>query len=387
MSCLKVLMGLLAFAGIALGAPVSASAALPVNDGLMTFPAAADRTEVQRPGEQIFIALHEQGFGVVAVLYPKRRVALLLTEKGQPDPRSGSWQGVAYAVHTPPRAFRDGLDVEFGDLGTISGHFIPSGPPRAGHHDPACRGRDPVSESGHLKGRIVFDGSGGYLTVRAARAAEYVQRSFKLRCKKGNAGNPHNFSPGLFGYIEPPTRFFTSRDGTWLRSSIATPTQIIEFVGIHPLFQASTTFKAAVLEWLPHHVATTRWVEVNGAAVSSFTTGEPELHPVSAMLTPPFPFSGEATYSEAPVPWTVTCWPPSSGSTNPLQATALKLNSASLPGGCASASVSRAAQRFHSSDLVRFLAGCDFEEAWVVGPDDSLQRDADQVDLVEENEH
>lgn len=262
-------------------------------------PAVAEGTEVQRPGEQIFLALHQQGFGVVAVLYPERGVALFLTEKGKPYTGSGRWQGVAYAVHAPPRAFRDGLDVKFGGLGTISGHFIPSGQPQVGHHDPACRGRDPVSETGHLKGRIVFDGAGGYLSVRGARAAEYVQRSFKLRCKEGHAGNPHNFSPGLFGYIEPPTRTFSSRDGTWLTSSIATPTQIAEFVAIHPLFESTTTFKATVLEWLPHDVATTRWVEVEGAPVSSFATGEPELHPASAMVNPPFPFSGEASYSRS----------------------------------------------------------------------------------------
>jgi hypothetical protein len=38
-------------------------------------------------------------------------------------------------------------------------------------------------------------------------------------------------------------------------------------------------------------------VEASGVAVDTFTTGEPKLHPASAVLDPPFPFAGTATYS------------------------------------------------------------------------------------------
>jgi hypothetical protein len=65
---------------------------------------------------------------------------------------------------------------------------------------------------------------------------------------------------------------------------------------LHYLHEQSSTFRAAVLEWLPGDVATTRWVEASRVAAAAFQVDESERHPRTAMVAPPLPFHGEATY-------------------------------------------------------------------------------------------
>jgi hypothetical protein len=92
--------------------------------------ATAAKTEVQRPDEQIYLSLHgKRGFEVYVAIYPHRHVAVLSTQKGEPETRKARWLGVAYAVHTSPEAFEGGINVNFGNLGRISGRFVPDEPP------------------------------------------------------------------------------------------------------------------------------------------------------------------------------------------------------------------------------------------------------------------
>lgn len=262
--------------------------------------AAPASAEIQRPDETVYINLRTgQGYEVVAVLYPRRDVAVLHVEKGEPEVEGSRWTGAAYAVHPPLGAFKRGIDLRIGGLARIKGRFVPDGPPEVGRHNRYCEGHGPVYESGQFRGRIVFRGEAGYLRVNSSRAEEHIMRSFKLRCEQGRAAKFQNRIPGLFGYIESPAGTFSNRDGTILAAGTRSEHRVTQFFALHHLFEQSSTFKAATLEWLPGEIAATRWAEVWRVAVETFTLTPPEEHPASAAVRPPAPFSGEATYSRA----------------------------------------------------------------------------------------
>jgi hypothetical protein len=266
---------------------------------LLVWAAPAD-AEVQRPDEVAYITLRPGGgYELVVALYPRRNVAVVYAERGEPELKEARWSGAAYAVHPAPGAFEDGIDLDIGKVAKVQGHFIPDGPADAGHHSRFCDGRAPVSESGHFQGRIVFRGEGGYLRVRARRAEEHVSRSFRLRCKHGHAEKFKNLFPGLFGYLGSPAGTFSNRDGTILFVHTRDDRRITEFAALHHLSEQSSTFKAATLEWLPGEVAAMRWAELWRVAVQTFTTSLPQLHPATATVRPLAPFDGEATYSRA----------------------------------------------------------------------------------------
>jgi hypothetical protein len=256
--------------------------------------------EVQRPDETAYINLRTgQGYELVVGLHPKRDVAVLHVAKGEPEEKGERWTGVAYAIHPPPAAFKRGIDLHFGRLATIRGRFVPDGPAETGRHNRFCQGRAPVSESGQFRGRIAFRAEAGYLKVNAERAEEHITRSFKLRCKHGHAAKFQNRIPGLFGYIESGAGAFSNRDGTILAVRTRDDRRITEFFALHHLFEQSSTFKAATLEWLPGEIAAVRWAEVFRVAVETFIVTPPERRPATAAVRPPAPFEGEATYSRA----------------------------------------------------------------------------------------
>jgi hypothetical protein len=258
--------------------------------------------EVQRPEERAYIVVHGgRGYDLVVGLYPKRNVALLYAEKGEPEVKGARWSGAAYAIHPAPKAFEGGVKVSFGKLAKIRGRFVAEGPARISHRNRFCEGRNPVAESGHFQGRIVFKGEDGYSTVRAHRAFEYVSRSFRLRCKHGHAAKFQNRVPGLFGYLGSPAGTFSNRDGTFLSARVRDDQnhRVTEFFAFHHLFEQSSTFKAATLEWLPGEIAAMRWAEVWRVAVETFTLTPPERNPATAIVRPPAPFEGEAAYSRA----------------------------------------------------------------------------------------
>lgn len=266
---------------------------------LLSVAPAAQAAEIQRPEEQLTLELHgKQGFAVYFLLYPNRHVAIMSSQRGiyQAEAPHGRWLGAAYAVHASPGALAGVVHLRLGQVGSLRGHFVADESPHVRHHNPFCRGRASLSESGHFVGRIVFRGDGGYLNLSARRANAYRSRSFRLRCRNGHAHHEYHPFPGLFGYLEPPM-IISSQDSTFLLAHTKTKHRVLEFQAAHHLREQSTTFRAAVLEWLPEHVATMRWVEASRVAASAFQVDESERHPRTATVTPPAPFHGEAIYT------------------------------------------------------------------------------------------
>jgi hypothetical protein len=259
----------------------------------------AGAAEIQQPEEQLEIELHAKGgYAVYAILRPRRDVAVLFSERGerQAETRGGRWSGVNYAAEAPAEALAGFVHVRIGHVAALRGHFVADKPPRVGHNSRFCRGRRPVSESGHFAGRIVFRGDRGYLRLRRSRAAAYRSRTFDLRCQKGHAHHEYHPIPGLFGYVEPPMSIF-GPEPNFLFAQARTKHRTFQFLAERHPREPSTTFKAAVFEWLPGDVATTRFLEVSRVRNSTFQFDEAERRPRRATVAPPAPFSGKATYS------------------------------------------------------------------------------------------
>lgn len=259
---------------------------------------AVQAAEIQRPEEQMALELRgKHGFAVYFQLYPRRRVAEVSSQRGgnRLETRRGRWLGASYATHASSDALSGEVHLRLGHVAELKGRFVAAGPPRRGSHSHFCRGRSPLRESGHFVGRIAFRGDGGYLRLHAHQARAYRIRSFRLRCAQGHAHHEHHLVSGLFGYIAPPLDI-SSENSTFLFAHRKTRRRVVDFQALHYLREPSTTFRAAALEWLPEGVATTRWVEVSRVAASAFQVEEGERHPRTASVSPPLPFSGEATY-------------------------------------------------------------------------------------------
>lgn len=132
--------------------------------------------------------------------------------------------------------------------------------------------------------------------MRAARAEAFRERTFRLRCSRGHAEHFASRHKTLFSYVQPPTQFFSSRDGTWLSATRPTGRGPVEFVAKRSLVEPGATFQASATEWLPGKVATARWVEVHGVSGSLFKASTPEEEPRHVAVRPPAPFTGFGKY-------------------------------------------------------------------------------------------
>lgn len=265
---------------------------------VLAFAAPSAGAEIQRPHEVITVGFPtKDGFFVYATLHPRERVAVLGTQIELEGPASGKWASTSYVERVPRSSFGDTIHVDFGPLGRVDGRFVADVPPHHGHVSQFCRGRRPVTENGYFAGKVVFRGDGDYLDVVTHRAqASVVRRTFRLRCKQGHAGKFENPRPGLFGYVQAPTDFFSDNDGTFLRSVLRSEDLVTEFEALDHFSGDTAGFKAVAREWLPGEVATTRSIEIERAPGSSFELTGPEEQPEAAVVHPPPPFSGSAEY-------------------------------------------------------------------------------------------
>lgn len=87
------------------------------------------------------------------------------------------------------RAERYGIDTKLAGLGAIDVAFTPSGRARRLARDPTCDGPRPVVETGVVRGRIRFQGEGGYTSVAAHRVKAEVLSWPRQRCRVFEAGN------------------------------------------------------------------------------------------------------------------------------------------------------------------------------------------------------
>lgn len=194
---------------------------------------------------------------------------------------------VSYFVRgrrTPTNA----IDADFGDLGRVSMrfHWPSSSPPE--HLAPAdnCKGRDSIVRTGTFRGHFRFAGELNYTTVDTNHASGKIVKTFKQTCKNEEGKESHTphlpfqwtllhaaseSGPGLLG--------FDASRITW-RSQRA--------------LHVSSFFGASSFE-SDHRVSIIRSVSAS-AGVDAFSITTSNGHPQSAIISPPQPFSGTASF-------------------------------------------------------------------------------------------
>lgn len=230
-------------------------------------------------------------------------IALLYVQKFPDTERFAvdeeGFTSTAYAVRTDARLSNGVIRARFGGLGRVSLRFKPNGHTRLGHNR-GCSGRRPITESGSFHGTVSLRGEGGYFRSSVTTARAVLERSFRLRCKRGEAANPDPATP-LREYVEPGFTATFGSGGGAIALLYAVAKIEGRSIGIRASHQQGSPPGAEVqlgtLE-SEHGMAVGRTALVNGGP-GTLLTSLPGEHPASATLAPPFPFSGEGSLYES----------------------------------------------------------------------------------------
>lgn len=212
---------------------------------------------------------------------------------------SGGYQVSVYASHgrvqlsarkgklsasysAPGKTTPERVEARLGSLGRVSVRFHPSGSPRQQRVPEGCKGKGEVVQRGAFAGKVEFEGEQGYTTLHASRARGTVTSVPKRTCKELGSGGGMSLDLTLLSADSGP------------EGIVVTAFRIAS--SAHPTI-GSAVFGAAIFERQAHHLRITRSVSAAGG-LDAFTTEKAGGEVVSAMLAPPSPFTGSATYQQ-----------------------------------------------------------------------------------------
>jgi hypothetical protein len=179
----------------------------------------------------------------------------------------------------PATVTRTSIRASFGALGEIDVDFHPSG--RARRERPVCGGKSVVFDSGLYEGTIDFSGEEGYTQVHATKAEGDLQSALDLICPE--TGGEIGTGPGLPG-AELRVVHHASGIGASLVAHKNRP-------GTRAILEASVAEERG-------GVGIERFVGVR--APSDAFDYDPLLQ--TAVVEPPPPFSGRATFRRRAAP-------------------------------------------------------------------------------------
>jgi hypothetical protein len=219
-----------------------------------------------------FTEFHVKGStGYSILVFASRGQVSITARRG-----SSSATYVVHGVTSPER-----IAAKVGARGRISVRFHPSGPrqlvplPRGN-----CRGQGEVLERGEFVGRIEFAGEQGYTTVDVSRAMGRVVKFLKETCNRNKGGGG-------------PPFLWTILNATSNSMGISVmASRALSFS--HPRLNGSA-FSASVIETSPEVLAVIRTINAS-SDLDAFATTELGNGFKSAVVSPPAPFSGTATY-------------------------------------------------------------------------------------------
>jgi hypothetical protein len=250
----------------ALAAAVSLVAALA-----SAGPASAEPGYVTFQGERKsqFTVNGTQGFRVT-VERTGRRVELVAS-KGD--------SAATYVVHSPPTPNAD-IHVRFPGVGLVSTRFESSGSPS---RTPAiCGGRPAIRQDGVFRGTIKFRGERGFTRIDADSARGFFFREPKESCK----GKSHSGQ--------------SSRPGYSLTARTKIPGGLLGFVASKSPpdseFAGFTGYFAIELKHR-HGMRVSRVAAASSRSGAGFEMSGPANRPEAAVVSPPAPFSGTASFS------------------------------------------------------------------------------------------
>lgn len=270
---------------------------------LLATPSAAARpaTEIQQPNRSALVFLGKGGGYELALLMPNPRVAILYAAQlGDPDSGLNVSQS-SYAVRVPAGKLEHGVvRAHFPSMGDVRLRFHPNGKRRVHRRRSHCRGRSAVTEAGTFRGTVSLEGEGGYFQRRLRSAKGSLERSFRLRCRKGYAGETGVGLP-LWRYVAPGFGFFYSTGSGTIALLYALYDDGHRYIGIRAAHSegapAGAEVQIGALE-SRRKMAIGRSAYLDGDIAGTLTTSLPGEHPATATLAPPAPFHGEAHYLE-----------------------------------------------------------------------------------------
>lgn len=245
--------------------------------------AAADSGPITEIGE-VEVLLHSAKDRLHHLLYlhvySQQGVALAFTQQDASSEESA----IAYAVAIPRGPFGGSIDLAFPGLGRFVGD-VTSGAPLRG-----CGNRQGSGRIASFSGKIRFHGADDRRwRAKSAIAVEIPicgTQTFLGRGADRLLGAVGRSGPLIFG---PNLIRFEARS--------LTRGHELEFLTVAADRNYRASFVAVDREWLPHRVATERWVKRSILEPTGlFSINEQPTRPTSAIFTPPAPFFGTGTY-------------------------------------------------------------------------------------------
>jgi hypothetical protein len=209
----------------------------------------------------------------------------------------GTGSGVTYAIRIPRRSLDGRIDIHFPGLGRVVGHLREIGKAEPKKTQRACV--ELLRESAAFVGRIDFRGSGGYATWGTGRAPASLERP-----APGCASSARPSKPKKLGeYVSELGPYFVGGGGgpvSELRAVLGGRGGATGFYAQVYGRGPGETVDFTVLDYerLAGEVLCNRWVALRGVPRGDlFEIAPGARSPSSATVSPPGPFSGEATYS------------------------------------------------------------------------------------------
>ncbi|HEU4736170.1 MAG TPA: hypothetical protein VFS48_03970 [Solirubrobacterales bacterium] len=182
------------------------------------------------------------------------------------------------------------IKARFGSLGRVALRFHPRGKAHL-RREPAsdCRGGNSLVQPGVFVGKLDFEGEQGYTGFHANRIKGTVTHTKRQVCKmSGGEEGDEGLLASLKGSIlraaadESGTSFYASRIESKSKPGLS-----------------GSAFSATVVESPQPGFSVFRSIQTTAKDPTAFSVVTSHGHVVEATVTPPAPFSGDATYRRA----------------------------------------------------------------------------------------
>jgi superfamily II DNA/RNA helicase len=307
------------FAGPLAAGALVALLLLPGAAGARPHPAS------RRQGPEILQELSlfgTHGYEITVAVRNRRRLHLSASRLGGPAGAAGiNAEGVSYTMNARQPRGSDSVVARIGRLGRIDLRFVAD---KVHREKPPhrCHGEPTLIEEGHFVGLVAFHGEGGYTEVHAHRAKGTIVRVPPLRCTPPPAPNLKKLKRELEKRAETEaeggeeeTEEEQEDDGSFaVKLTTTAHGHRVTFKAAKAVLKSKKDKKGfAFTDFIVTAARRRGRIEEESTVGIVFERGSTflvpdRLHPASeAVLKPPAPFSGSATFRrhrDEPPTWT-----------------------------------------------------------------------------------
>ncbi len=199
----------------------------------------------------------------------------------------GGHATVEYQVKAPQPQPRSGVRGKVGHLGSFNVDFTPRGQPRQLPRYPWCTGPGPTIQPGTVRGTIRFRGESDYTSALAHRASAELEAFPSQRCHYGETGQS-----------EHPPRYTATLSADHETGGPGTHFEALRFAPNSRPAASRVYYSASAYEQLGP-VRVIRQIHIS-SPTSTFLLPHFATAPENAVIHPPTPFTGTATFGRTP---------------------------------------------------------------------------------------